>query len=93
MFQNGGSVLRDGAYWSEPDPSGFKIRGPSYLMDKVKVPCGEALFKLLDCDLFDVDAPQPHMARHLGARMSALWAESVPPGPLEPHRRAQGALS
>lgn len=68
--------LRDGAYWSECDPSGFKIRGPSYLMDKVKVPVGEALFKLLDCDLFDVEKPQPHIARHLEARMAALWAES-----------------
>ncbi|KAK7253324.1 hypothetical protein SO694_00001375 [Aureococcus anophagefferens] len=69
-------LLRDGAYWSEPDPYGFKVRGPSYLMDKVKVPCGPALFHLLDCDLFDIDEPQPHMARHLKDRMAALWAES-----------------
>ena len=69
-------LLRDGAYWSEPDPYGFKVRGPSYLMDKVKVPCGPALFHLLDCDLFDIDEPQPHMARHLKDRMASLWAES-----------------
>ena len=25
---------------------GFKVRGPSYLMDKMKVPCGDSVFKL-----------------------------------------------
>mmetsp|Transcript_26076 Transcript_26076/g.78269 ORF Transcript_26076/g.78269 Transcript_26076/m.78269 type:complete len:391 (-) Transcript_26076:44-1216(-) len=70
-------LLRDGAYWcGSPDASDFKVRGGSYLMDKVKVHVGEPVFKLLDCDLFDVDKPEDHMARHLGSRIAALWAES-----------------
>ena len=60
------------------------VRGPNYLVDRVKIKCGEPLFHLLDCDLFDVDAPENHMGRHLGARMEQLWRES---GLLEPDKK------
>mmetsp|Transcript_6986 Transcript_6986/g.22056 ORF Transcript_6986/g.22056 Transcript_6986/m.22056 type:complete len:409 (+) Transcript_6986:408-1634(+) len=78
-------LLRDGAYWcGSPDAGAFKVRGENYLMDRVKVPVGDSVFKLLDCDLFDVDQPENHMARHLESRMAALWAES---GLLVPSKR------
>ena len=48
------------------------------------MPVGDSVFKLLDCDLFDVDQPENHMARHLESRMAALWAES---GLLVPGKR------
>ena len=70
-------LLRDGAYWcGSPEASAFVVRGPNYLVDRVKIKCGEPLFHLLDCDLFDVDQPENHMGRHLGARMEQLWRES-----------------
>lgn len=72
---NGKLSVRPGAYWSEPDASGFRVRGPTYLMDKVKVGSPEPVFHLLDCDLFDLPAPTPHLVRHLKPRIDALWKE------------------
>lgn len=69
-------TARPGAYWSEPDASGFKIRGPTYLMDKVKIPVGKPLFFLLDCDLFDLPKQTDHVGRFLTKRIDALWKES-----------------
>ena len=78
-------LLRDGAYWcGSPEASAFVVRGPNYLVDRVKIKCNEPLFHLLDCDLFDVDQPENHMGRHLGARMEQLWRES---GLLEPDKK------
>lgn len=67
-------VNRPGAYWSEPEPV-FKVRGPSYLMDKVKIMSPKPVFQLLDCDLFELPAPTTHLARHLQHRISGLWSE------------------
>jgi len=69
---------RAGAYWSEPDQSGFKIRGPTYLMDKVKVPVGKPLFCLLDCDLFELPKQTNNLAKHLTPRIDALWRDHSP---------------
>ncbi|KAJ1454865.1 hypothetical protein M885DRAFT_521146 [Pelagophyceae sp. CCMP2097] len=63
---------RAGCYWSEPDATGFKLRGPSYLMDKVKVACGPPLFRLLDCDLLELEQPKFHIAEHLTQRIGGL---------------------
>eukprot|EP00635_Sarcinochrysidales_sp_CCMP3193_P007741 CAMPEP_0118914004 /NCGR_PEP_ID=MMETSP1166-20130328/14548_1 /TAXON_ID=1104430 /ORGANISM="Chrysoreinhardia sp, Strain CCMP3193" /LENGTH=433 /DNA_ID=CAMNT_0006853569 /DNA_START=71 /DNA_END=1372 /DNA_ORIENTATION=- len=72
---------RPGAYWSEPDAAGLKIRGPTYLMDKVKVAVGKPLFFLLDCDLFDLPQQTDHVARYLSERMAALWKDYAGGGP------------
>ena len=35
-------LLRDGAYWcGSPEASAFVVRGPNYLVDRVKIKCGE----------------------------------------------------
>ena len=68
-------VGRQGAYWSEPDATGLKIRGPTYLMDKVKIPVGKPLFFLLDCDLFDLPKQTDHVGRYLKHRISSLWSD------------------
>lgn len=86
---DGRLVNRPGAYWSEPEPS-FKVRGPSYLMDKIKVISQKPIFHLLDCDLFELPAPTTHLARHLQARIAGFGANYTfivqlqVPGP--PHR-------
>eukprot|EP00633_Aureoumbra_lagunensis_P006441 CAMPEP_0197317616 /NCGR_PEP_ID=MMETSP0891-20130614/47746_1 /TAXON_ID=44058 ORGANISM="Aureoumbra lagunensis, Strain CCMP1510" /NCGR_SAMPLE_ID=MMETSP0891 /ASSEMBLY_ACC=CAM_ASM_000534 /LENGTH=201 /DNA_ID=CAMNT_0042807683 /DNA_START=177 /DNA_END=779 /DNA_ORIENTATION=+ len=68
---------RPGCYWSEPDEKGFRIRGPTYLMDKVKIPVSKPIFHLLDCDLFDLPQPTNHLAPYLNERIHALWKDSA----------------
>lgn len=75
---------RPGAYWSEPDSSGFRVRGPTYLMDKVKIGSPAPVFELLDCDLFDLPQPTSHLMRFLQPRIDALWRDR--PG-VSPKRR------
>ena len=83
--KTGRLLLRDGAYWhGSPQASAYVIRGPNYLVDRVKVKAKEPLFHLLDCDLFDVEKPENHIGRHLGARMASLWRDS---GLLEPDKK------
>mmetsp|Transcript_2590 Transcript_2590/g.8062 ORF Transcript_2590/g.8062 Transcript_2590/m.8062 type:complete len:382 (+) Transcript_2590:65-1210(+) len=74
-------ATRPGAYWSEPDSSGFRVRGPSYLMDKVKIGSPEPVFFLLDCDLLDLPQPTAHLTRYLEPRIDALWRDRVPEAP------------
>ena len=38
--------------WTEDDLTGTKVRGPSYLTDNVKIPCGPALYTLVHVDIF-----------------------------------------
>jgi len=38
--------------WSDPDSTTFKVRGPNYLKDKVKIQSKEAAYKLVGVDLF-----------------------------------------
>lgn len=51
--------------WSEPDASAVQVRGATYLTDRVKVPSGEALGKLLHVDLWNAPstAERFHVAR------------------------------
>lgn len=65
------SPLTSGGHcWSEPDASFFRVRGQTYLDDRVKVPSGGSLFPLAAVDLFLTDVPQQHVARHPGAFIS-----------------------
>ena len=56
----------DARYWSCPGADGFKLRGGSYLEDKVKYLAGEPHFDLRGLDLFEAAAPTEHVARYLG---------------------------
>ena len=44
-------------FWSCPGEAGFRIRGPTYLEDKVKVAAGQPRFELCRVELFESDAP------------------------------------
>jgi hypothetical protein len=50
---------------TEPGSSGrpFMVRGIDYMRTKVKVPCREALYKLLAADVVSSDTKLTHMAR------------------------------
>ena len=50
--------------WSEPDDNIFKVRGPSYLEDRIKIPSDPAPFKCLGVDVWLSDNPPRHIARH-----------------------------
>jgi hypothetical protein len=51
--------------WSEPpNPSIFRVRGVSYLEDRVKIPSGPSPFKCRGVDVWMTDNPERHIARH-----------------------------
>ncbi|KAG7348472.1 DUF1336 domain containing protein [Nitzschia inconspicua] len=55
----------EGTGWSEPpDPSIFRVRGSSYLEDRIKVPSGPSPFKCRGVDVWMTDNPERHIARH-----------------------------
>jgi hypothetical protein len=63
----------DSTGWSEPpNPSIFRVRGTSYLEDRVKIPSGPSPFKCRGVDVWMTDTPERHIARHpsvLGGRL------------------------
>lgn len=60
--------------WSEPDASPFKVRGQTYLDDKVKISSPPALFKLIAMDLYDVSEATPNIAAHPNNRVALAKA-------------------
>lgn len=50
--------------WGEPDASTFRIRGKTYVQDKVKENSRPALFKLLACDLYETEGNIRNIASH-----------------------------
>lgn len=50
--------------YSEPTASDFKVRGPNYLKDKVKIPSGNAAFPCRGVDLWLSDNAMSNIARH-----------------------------
>lgn len=38
--------------WTEDDTSVLKLRGPTFLQDKIKIPCGSPIFKLINVEMF-----------------------------------------
>jgi len=56
-----GSILN---CWSEPVAHEFKVRGPNYLKDKVKIPSGPFLFPARGVDIFLSDCCPEHIARY-----------------------------
>lgn len=49
-------------YWECPGATGYRVRGPSYLMDRKKVPAAEPVFTLAAVDLLRFKAPRKHVA-------------------------------
>jgi len=50
--------------WSIPDHRIFKVRGSTYLQDKVKIPSAPAVFTCRGVDVWLTDNPESHIARH-----------------------------
>lgn len=79
--------------WTTADASSFKLRGRSYLVDKVKAPSAPTLFPLLAVDLFTTPphtfniAAHPrnrvHLARQRGDPSWVIVLHIIIPGP--PH--------
>ena len=74
----------DGHCWSEPAAGLFRVRGGSYLADRVKVPSAPSLCALEGVDLFLTDVPQLHVARHPGAFVAKRRAARAPDGGAAP---------
>ncbi|KAL3940498.1 MAG: hypothetical protein SGBAC_004973 [Bacillariaceae sp.] len=64
--------------WSVPsDNSIFRVRGPNYLKDKVKIPSGQAPFECRGVDLWLADNPLRHIARHPSVMGGKLGEEDT----------------
>jgi Protein ENHANCED DISEASE RESISTANCE 2, C-terminal len=64
--------------WSEPpDPSIFRVRGLTYLEDRVKVPSGPSPFKCRGVDVWMTDNPERHIARHPNVLGGKLYEEDT----------------
>jgi len=59
--------------WSKAPDNIFKVRGKSYLTDRIKIPSAPAPFTCRGVDMFLTDNPERHIARHpsvLGGQLS-----------------------
>jgi hypothetical protein len=50
--------------WSIPQDKIFRVRGETYLDDRIKAPSGASPFQCLGVDIWMTDNPQRHIARH-----------------------------
>ena len=50
--------------WSIPDHDIFRVRGASYLQDRIKVPSAAAPFSCRGVDVWLTDNPERHISRH-----------------------------
>ena len=55
----------DRAFWSHPGVGGLKIRGKTYLQDKIKIPAKPTVFDLHSSDLIDSDELLWHVGKSL----------------------------
>jgi hypothetical protein len=60
--QQTGSAVH--SIWTKPDDSMFKVRGPTYLKDRTKIPSHKAPFECLAVDIYLTDNPERNIARH-----------------------------
>jgi hypothetical protein len=51
-------------YWNNIDATTFRIRGKSYIADRVKVASAPAVFKLIAIDVSD-ENPSSHLASYM----------------------------
>mmetsp|Transcript_36551 Transcript_36551/g.44109 ORF Transcript_36551/g.44109 Transcript_36551/m.44109 type:complete len:953 (+) Transcript_36551:164-3022(+) len=47
----------DQSMWAEPDANSFRVRGPKYLDDKVKINAGKSKLRLFAVDIVTVESP------------------------------------
>jgi hypothetical protein len=64
--------------WSDIDASNFRVRGPTYIVDKVKAVSAPSLFKLLAIDVFEVPEPTQHICSHPKNRVKLAMERGEP---------------
>lgn len=60
-------------FWSNPGSAGFKLRGPNYLNDRMKISAGEPRFTLDWVYILKLDHPTKNVARFLPALRQNLF--------------------
>lgn len=76
--------------WSNPDPNGWKVRGPAYLEDKKKMPAGPYVMQLAHVELRGTNKPLSHVAARNDSFVNRFMAEKKQQGittPNEFHHR------
>jgi len=61
--------------WSKPQPAIFRVRGKTYLTDRIKIPSAPPPFECLGVDFWLTDNPERHIARHpsvLGGKLGEV---------------------
>jgi hypothetical protein len=59
--------------WSKPEDEIFRVRGETYLKDRIKIPSSQSAFVCRGVDVWITDNPERHIARHpnvLGGRLA-----------------------
>ncbi|GJV45414.1 enhanced disease resistance 2-like protein isoform X3 [Tanacetum coccineum] len=64
--------------WTNPNGTGFMIRGKTYLTDNTKVPGGDPLLKLIAVDWFKVDRPVNKVALHPKSLLQSEAGKTLP---------------
>jgi len=57
--------------WSVADATTFRVRGPNYLQDRIKIQSSPSLFKLLAVDIYETDEPIFNIASHPKLRLQS----------------------
>jgi len=73
------SGLLPPALWRDGDATQFRVRGVTYLSDRVKFPSAPAALRLLAAELFEPAAPTEHLAAHPASWLAQERAQG-PPG-------------
>jgi len=63
-FPDGAAIGSHHNCWSSPPSGNFRVRGPTYLKDKAKVPSANYLFPCRGCDLFLTDNAPVNVGRN-----------------------------
>jgi len=66
VFPKGAALGSHLNCWSQPICNGFRVRGPNYLKDKVKMESRDFLWKVRGIDLFLTDTPPENAGRLSG---------------------------
>ena len=58
--------------WTDIDARTFRVRGETYMLDKVKTPSAPAMFKLAAVDVFECPEPTQNVCAHPRNRVRSL---------------------
>ena len=67
-----------GHCWSEPRAALFRVRGPTYLADRIKEPSDSALCRLIGVDLFATDTPESNLCRRKESFAQRVGSDAPP---------------